>query len=115
MTVTYSVTRLLGGGGVCVGGGSHMQKASLSPAFVPNSHRPPPREETPETSREFLPLGDIRGVLTGAFSVELAGGKFKPGVCPLQPSPGPAKSRTFVCGVGPFLCARGKKSRVGSW
>lgn len=58
-----------------------MQKASLSPAFVPNSHRPPPREGTPETSREFLPLGDIRGVLTGAFSVELAGGKFKPGVC----------------------------------
>lgn len=73
---------------VCVGGGSHMQKASLSPAFVPNSHRPPPGEGTPETSKEFLPLGDIREVLTGAFSLELAGGEFKPGVCPLRPSPG---------------------------
>lgn len=37
MTVTYSVTRLLGGGN-----GSHTQKVYLYPAFVPSSHTPRP-------------------------------------------------------------------------
>lgn len=37
MTVTCSVTRLLGGGN-----GSHTQKVYLYPAFVPSSHTPSP-------------------------------------------------------------------------
>lgn len=79
-----------------VGGGFHMQKVYLSPPFVPSYHHPPrgPRKRVENS----CPRGTSAGP-AGAFSFEQAGGKFRPGVCSLQPLPGLAKSRTSVCSV----------------
>lgn len=88
MTVTYSVTRLLGGGN-----GSHTQKVYLYPAFVPSSHTPRPLPLQPGESvnkPRILASGSfLRSCVCWELSLGQAGGETL-GIqlwCPCLPPP----------------------------
>ena len=88
MTVTYSVTRLLGGGN-----GSHTQKVYLYPAFVPSSHPPPPPPATPggiSKQAENSCLWELSGIprlLGTLFRASWRGNPGNPAVVPMSAAP----------------------------